>query len=57
MSADRHAEIDAHAERAKAETREFAREVMDRISIKIGFWIRSDAQKRRYEKAKREVQK
>lgn len=52
-----HAEIDAHGERAKAETREFAREVMDRISIRVGFWIRSDAQKRRYEKAKREAQK
>lgn len=57
MSADRHAEIDAHAERLKAETRAMAQQALDAISVKVGWMIRSDGQKRRYEKAKREAQK
>lgn len=37
--AERHAEIDAHAERCKAETRAIVQEALDRISIKVGFWM------------------
>lgn len=49
--------IDAHAERCKAETRAIVQEALDRISIKVGFWIRSDAQKRRWERAQKAADK
>lgn len=57
MSTERHAEIDRMAEAAHAEGRRMAQAALDAISVRVGWMIRSDAQKRRYEKAKREVQK
>ena len=51
MKAIRYAEIDAHAERAKAEGRAMAQAALDSINVKVGWFIRSDAQIRRYRNA------
>jgi hypothetical protein len=52
--AEHHAEIDRMAEEAHAEGRRMAQAALDSINVKVGWWIRSDAQRRRWEKAKKE---
>lgn len=47
-----HKAIDAHAERAKQELHDMTREALDRLTVKVGWMIRSDAQKRRWYNAK-----
>lgn len=47
-----YAQIDAHAERAKQELHEMTQQAIDRIKVKCGWFIRSDAQKLRYRNAK-----
>jgi len=54
---ERHAAIDAHAERAKQELHEMTRQAIDMITVKCGWFIRSDAQKRRYRDAKLQREK
>lgn len=49
--------LDQHAEQVKAEIRAHAQQAKDTIAVKVGWMIRSDGQRRRYEKAKREGQK
>lgn len=49
-----HHAIDAHAAQAHAEGRAMAQRALDEIANKIGFFNRSAAQIRRYEKAKKE---
>lgn len=53
----RHIEREQMAEAAHQEIRSMARQALDAISVKVGWFIRSDAQRRRWEKAKREVEK
>lgn len=51
MSTERHADIDRMAEEAHAEGRRMAQQALDAISVKVGWFIRSDAQIRRYRSA------
>lgn len=46
--------LDQRAEQAKVEIRAQAQQAKDAIAVKVGWMIRSDGQRRRYEKAKRE---
>lgn len=46
-----HADIDRMAEEAHAEGRRMAQQALDEISVKVGWMIRSDAQRRRYQNA------
>lgn len=50
---DLHAKIDAHAERAKQELHDMTEDALDRLSVKCGWMIRSDAQKRRWYNARK----
>lgn len=43
--------IDQRVEQAKAELRAMAQKALDEISIKVGWFIRSDAQTRRWRNA------
>lgn len=52
-----HALIDAHAERAKQELHDMTQQAIDAITVKCGWFIRSDAQKRRYMNAQKGVAK
>lgn len=47
-----YAQTDSHAEQAQAEIRAKAQQAKDAIAVKVGWMIRSDGQRRRYEKAK-----
>lgn len=53
----RHAEREQMAQAAHQECRAIAQAALDAIAVRVGWWIRSDAQKRRYANAKREVKK
>lgn len=53
----RHQAIDVHGEEVKAEIRAMAQRAITEINNKIGFYNRSSAQVRRYEKAKKEKAK
>lgn len=50
----RDALIEAHAGLVQEEIRSKAQTAHDQISVRVGWMIRSDGQRRRYEKAKRE---
>lgn len=52
-----HAEINQHAEQAQAEIRAMREQANDASAVKAGWMIRSDGQKRRWEKAKKGVAK
>lgn len=45
-----HARIECHAAEARAEIAQMKQRAIDAIAVKVGYWIRSDAQKRRREK-------
>ena len=51
MNPDLYAKIDEHAERAKQELHDMTMRAIDSIHVKCGWFIRSDAQKRRYRNA------
>lgn len=49
--------LDQRVEQAKAEISSMAQKAKDEINIKIGWFIRSDSQKRRYYNAEKLKQK
>lgn len=53
MTLERHSEIDRMAEEAHAEGRRMAQAALDSINVKVGWFIRSDAQIRRYRNAEK----
>lgn len=57
MSSLLHDQIDEHARAAHAEIRIMAAMERDIINTSIGWYIRSMAQRRRYDKEKREANK
>lgn len=57
LSREWQASLDAAIAQAQADGKRLAQHATDEINNQIGFWIRSDSQKRRYEKAKKELQK